>query len=206
MKVLIGTPTYIGLLPQAHVVALMANIKTLVKNGVDVEYATTSRTFVHKAQNALAKKAVDIGADLFLLEEDVILIGDDFIWRALNKAHDIVCGPQANRKGVKSIMLWDKQFKPVNELTQKTPVTICHTGATLIRHHVLKDMSDVYGDKMFQSECEFEHEKGKVITLINDGSFMVKAVNMDYQPYACPDLQVYHIGENKLPVTSATGI
>lgn len=191
-RIIIGLPSATGSVPLDWSVNLTAIVARLQKLGYQVMPVAVSRTFIDKARNAIASVAIEKEADyLFFLDDDTY-ISPDGVQKLLELDKDIASPPVADRKGEKTINVFNKGLNRLYDLEETKKVTAVGMACTLIKCSVLKELFKEY---MHPFEFQIGSLNDERIEISEDVGFCLRAEKKGYETWAVKNIKTSHLGE-----------
>jgi glycosyltransferase involved in cell wall biosynthesis len=212
-KILIGMPSYSGMVPAITLQSLLQLIKPC-----PTAFMTVERQRIDKARNAIAMEALNKEFDYLLFVDDDNPIPPDTLLRMLEDDKDVVTAPILGRNPDKDgkynlCVFYSKTQKvdgkplklyfPIDELKGEEylhKVEATGTGCLLIKRKVLEAMYKKYKDYMFEfGDIKFNKPilvDGKLYdrrTMSEDCEFSERVVNLGFEIWVDTRIRPIHL-------------
>lgn len=215
--VLLGIPTYSGLIPAITVQSLLQLHKPVSCGVIVVE-----RQRIDKARNAMAMACLEGGFDYLFFVDDDNPIPADTLEVFLEDDKDIVTAPILSRNPdgngryplcsfySKEIKVEDKDLKlyfPIEVFRDEGPlhkVDATGTGCVLIKRKVLEELTKrhdtlfEFGEIKFEKSVMVDGRKYDKRTMSEDVEFSERAVNAGFEIWLDERIKPVHITGNNL--------
>jgi glycosyltransferase involved in cell wall biosynthesis len=193
-KVIIGLPNGTGITRLDWSINLAAICTSLMSKGYQVIPVAVERSFVDAARNAIIKQAQALDADWVFFLDDDTYITPKGVLKLLLLDKDISSPPVADRKGEKTLNVFNKGLNKYYDLDETKEVSAVGMATTLIKRKVIDDMI-----KEYATPFEFQIGKlnGKKINISEDVGFCLRAAKMGYKTWAVKGIKTDHLGEAK---------
>ena len=210
--VLIGMPTYSGMIPAPVVQSILQLVKPC-----KVAFMVVERQRIDKSRNSIAMEALKVGADYLMFVDDDNPIPPDTLLKFLEDDKDIVTAPILGRvpdkDGKHHLCVFNSAEKKVDgkNLRLYFPVTefdngnlhevdCCGMGCTLIKRRVLeslyakyKDYMFEFGDIRFKKPVNVDGVEYDRRTMSEDCEFSERAVDAGFEIWVDTRIRPYHL-------------
>ena len=194
MKILIGMPSYSGMIPLRLVSRIMHLEK---KDDWAVDFCFTERVGISKARNAIAKKALDNGYDFLLFIDDDQLPPRNVLTVMIEQDKDILCCPIPDRNGEDRLALFDECLEPLTEPEGVFKIGAGGMGTTLIKGMTLEAMFNIHQRPFDEEVKPYKNKEGEEIMMefSEDINFCVRAGLLGHETWCVSELNPIHFGK-----------